>query len=119
MIASIPNVRHRVVIGELLHGNFDYRQGGIMDNTHLRFFTFTSIVRMFSESGYKIQGMMPMVASDKEAILSLWKTNNLPQRMQEIIKLLTNVDYSPTYEDLVDFLTVQFIVIAGLPAPTP
>lgn len=43
MVLSIPNVQHYSVIGRLLLGEWDYQESGILDNTHLRFFTLKSI----------------------------------------------------------------------------
>ena len=54
LIASIPNVRHWSVIRQLLEGNWKYEKWGIMDSTHLRFFTRQSISDMFEKNGYKI-----------------------------------------------------------------
>jgi 2-polyprenyl-3-methyl-5-hydroxy-6-metoxy-1,4-benzoquinol methylase len=40
MIASVPNIRHCSILKDLLFtGNWNYQQFGILDRTHLRFFT--------------------------------------------------------------------------------
>ena len=54
IIASIPNVRHWSVLKELLEGKWEYQDAGILDRTHLRFFTKSSIIEMFQNSGYKV-----------------------------------------------------------------
>jgi 2-polyprenyl-3-methyl-5-hydroxy-6-metoxy-1,4-benzoquinol methylase len=60
IIASIPNVRYWKVIADLLfHGEFRYVDAGILDRTHLRFFTRRSIVRLFTETGYTIEYLGP------------------------------------------------------------
>ena len=56
VIASIPNVRYWKVIWDLLfRGDFRYVEAGVLDRTHLRFFTRTSLERLFSETGYRIE----------------------------------------------------------------
>lgn len=56
VMASIPNVRHVSVVRSLvIGGEWKYEESGIMDKTHLRFFTRRSIVRMFEDCGYKIE----------------------------------------------------------------
>ena len=55
MIASIPNVAHAAVRLMLLEGRWDYGDYGIMDRTHLKFFTRNSTVDLFSNAGYKIE----------------------------------------------------------------
>jgi len=54
-VVSIPNIAHVSVILELLSGQFTYRPLGILDNTHLRFFTRKSIEELFEKSGYLIR----------------------------------------------------------------
>ena len=53
VIASIPNVAHWTVRLNLLLGRFNYKPVGIMDVTHLRWFTLTTAIRLFESSGYK------------------------------------------------------------------
>ena len=52
IVASIPNIAHGAVRLSLLQGNFNYQQYGILDNTHIRFFTKVTIDDMFEKSGY-------------------------------------------------------------------
>jgi 2-polyprenyl-3-methyl-5-hydroxy-6-metoxy-1,4-benzoquinol methylase len=55
IIASLPNLRH---IENLIHilrqCDFQYETAGIRDRTHLRFFTKTSIPRLFKEHDFQI-----------------------------------------------------------------
>ncbi len=62
IIASIPNVRHWSVVKQLLEGNWEYEKFGIMDSTHLRFFTRQSIFKMFDRAGLKITNIVYVVA---------------------------------------------------------
>ena len=50
-IISVPNIAHLWVRLNLLLGRFDYTDRGILDRTHLRFFTRDSTVRMLEKSG--------------------------------------------------------------------
>ena len=54
LIASIPNVAHWTVRLNLLRGRFDYDVTGIMDATHLRWFTAKGIREMLSRAGYDV-----------------------------------------------------------------
>jgi 2-polyprenyl-3-methyl-5-hydroxy-6-metoxy-1,4-benzoquinol methylase len=52
IIASIPNVRSlKVLLPLVLRGEFRYADSGILDRTHLVFFTRKSIVRLFEDAG--------------------------------------------------------------------
>jgi 2-polyprenyl-3-methyl-5-hydroxy-6-metoxy-1,4-benzoquinol methylase len=54
VVASIPNIGHVAVIAELLEGRFPYGSLGLLDETHLRFFTRHSIYDCFERSGFLI-----------------------------------------------------------------
>ncbi|MBI2534431.1 MAG: class I SAM-dependent methyltransferase [Deltaproteobacteria bacterium] len=51
VIVSVPNIANLVVRLSLLFGRFDYRDRGILDRTHLRFFTLSSLNRMLKNCG--------------------------------------------------------------------
>ena len=53
-VASIPNVAHASVRLALLAGEFRYRETGLLDRTHLRFFTRESVEDLFEGAGYAI-----------------------------------------------------------------
>jgi 2-polyprenyl-3-methyl-5-hydroxy-6-metoxy-1,4-benzoquinol methylase len=55
IIFSIPNMAHLMIRLELLKGDFEYTETGILDKTHLHFYTLKEIQRIFSESGYEIK----------------------------------------------------------------
>lgn len=55
LIASVPNVANWSVRLSLLIGRFDYEETGILDKTHLRFFTQKTARKMFDTSGYTIE----------------------------------------------------------------
>lgn len=54
IIISVPNIANFVVRIGLLFGRFEYSDRGILDKTHLRFFTLRNLRRMLSDSGCTI-----------------------------------------------------------------
>ncbi|MCG2737897.1 MAG: class I SAM-dependent methyltransferase [Candidatus Methanoperedenaceae archaeon] len=55
IIASIPNLNHYgVVIPLIFFDKFEYKMAGILDKTHLRFFTRKSILKLFNSSGFEL-----------------------------------------------------------------
>ena len=54
---SIPNIAHWSIRLDLLCGRFDYQEMGILDDTHLRFFTKRSIVNLLESSGYFVDSI--------------------------------------------------------------
>jgi hypothetical protein len=54
VVASLPNVAHGAVRLALLDGRFDYTPEGLLDETHLRFFTHDTIKDLFHEAGFVV-----------------------------------------------------------------
>ena len=46
IVVSIPNIAYNGLILNLIHDNFIYTPTGLLDETHIRFFTYNSIVEM-------------------------------------------------------------------------
>jgi 2-polyprenyl-3-methyl-5-hydroxy-6-metoxy-1,4-benzoquinol methylase len=63
VVLSIPNVRFWNNLRAFIwRGEWDYEDAGILDSTHLRFFTHKSLLRMFQKLGYEvlnIEGLRP------------------------------------------------------------
>lgn len=58
IIASIPNVGHYSVIWPLFRGHWQYTDLGLLDRTHLRFFTEESARALLSVDGLRVQRML-------------------------------------------------------------
>lgn len=62
IIVSIPNVRHfSVLLPLVFKGQWEYTDRGIMDRTHLRFFTKSSLLALLRKMGYKIEEIHPNI----------------------------------------------------------
>lgn len=74
VVASIPNVRYLPVLKEyLFQAQWKYREYGVLDRTHLRFFSRKSMYELFSSSGYevdRIEGINPLVFSWKISFIN-------------------------------------------------
>lgn len=56
--ASIPNVRHFQTLWDLVvKKEWRYQDAGVLDRTHLRFFTESTIRELFEDQGYRIEKM--------------------------------------------------------------
>jgi glycosyltransferase involved in cell wall biosynthesis/ubiquinone/menaquinone biosynthesis C-methylase UbiE/Tfp pilus assembly protein PilF len=103
IVASIPNVQFHGVIHKLIEGNWTYEEEGILDNTHLRFFTYKEIIKLFSKAGYFIQKVEEVLDPQYEKFLSQNTTTLNFGRTQ--VK-----DLSP--EEIKRFFVFQYQVIA-------
>jgi O-antigen biosynthesis protein len=102
VVASIPNITHGAIRLALLEGKFEYKKLGILDDTHLRFFTRETLGKLFENTGYFIDVIdrtkLP-VFSESELVPQLHESNY----SQEVIQYL--------HQDQ-DIDTLQFIVRA-------
>jgi 2-polyprenyl-3-methyl-5-hydroxy-6-metoxy-1,4-benzoquinol methylase len=103
VVASIPNIAHGSVRLSLLNGKFEYNDIGILDRTHLRFFTLESILRLFADAGFAIAEVQ-RVRQDpfKEPYIDRPPTDK-PELSPEVRRLI---------EEDPDAATVQFVVKA-------
>jgi SAM-dependent methyltransferase len=66
LLVSLPNIRNYGIIRRLLvNGEWEYKDGGILDRTHLRFFTRRSAIRMFSDCGYTTEQAVALNVSTR------------------------------------------------------
>ncbi len=57
LFVSIPNIAHLGVRLELLGGGFEYEPTGILDDTHLKYFTLQSFSNLASKIGYQVEAV--------------------------------------------------------------
>jgi SAM-dependent methyltransferase len=60
VFASSPNAGHHSVIRMLLAGRWDLDDAGVMDRTHLRWFTPGAYRAMFESAGYEVVLVRPL-----------------------------------------------------------
>jgi 2-polyprenyl-3-methyl-5-hydroxy-6-metoxy-1,4-benzoquinol methylase len=68
LVVSVPNVAHADVRLALLAGEFPYRPFGLLDETHVRFFTLSSLTKLLEDAGYLVlevqRVVIPMFSSE-------------------------------------------------------
>lgn len=102
VIVSIPNVAHGAIRLSLLQGRFNYMELGILDETHLRFFTRKTLDELFLRTGYE-------TVRTERTILPLFEPTNL-------VPAVDPTQYPPTVIDEIrsdpEHETLQFVVEA-------
>lgn len=54
VVASIPNIAHNAIIMELMENKFNYNSTGLLDDTHIFFFTENTVKDLFDSNGMEI-----------------------------------------------------------------
>lgn len=71
LIISLPNIGHSSIKSKLLNNDFSYTATGILDETHIRFFTYKTIASLMSKINLSIEAMKPKIKVDTLDSLSL------------------------------------------------
>jgi 2-polyprenyl-3-methyl-5-hydroxy-6-metoxy-1,4-benzoquinol methylase len=100
IIASIPNVRHYTLIFNLLKGDFPYRNRGLQDKTHLRWFTRRTMVRLFRQNNYNVR-----IVQRNYRIIEKGINTSFARYANFAAKYLASILYP-----LRDFLVFQYIL---------
>lgn len=61
VLICLPNIAHWTIRAKLLAGNFRYESTGILDFTHMRFFTVESAREFIADAGYRIIKFRPII----------------------------------------------------------
>lgn len=55
VVTCIPNAQHWSVQARLSIGDFRYADSGLLDRTHIRFFTRATMLEMLQDAGYRVE----------------------------------------------------------------
>jgi SAM-dependent methyltransferase len=108
IVASIPNVRNiSVVAALLLSGRFDYDERGLLDISHLRFFTLRGIRKMFEETGYALEQDMALLLPSLDGV---YRSHQGPGNAMIKLGRMTLSDI--TQQELTELCAAQFLTRA-------
>lgn len=108
VVASIPNTRNLALVADLLVlGRWQYRERGLLDITHLRFFTLEEIRRLFAETGYR---MVKHAVNLSASLLETYRRCQGKEKVTLQVGRLTLADVSPA--ELAELCAQQFLVRA-------
>jgi GT2 family glycosyltransferase/2-polyprenyl-3-methyl-5-hydroxy-6-metoxy-1,4-benzoquinol methylase/glycosyltransferase involved in cell wall biosynthesis len=99
LLISVPNAGYSGLIGELLQGDFAYREEGLLDRTHLRFFTRRSLARFLGELNWSLD-VFDTITRELPASEFKVAFDSLPPALSRYLLAIP------------DALTYQFIVAA-------
>ena len=93
LLTSVPNVANIDNLLHMLEGRWDYADTGILDRTHVRFFTRATITEMLQDAGFTVQKVRKTHSREE----------NQPSHQKLLKELLTLKETKLTYEDMMAF----------------
>jgi O-antigen biosynthesis protein len=108
LVISVPNVRNMFILRDLMNGYWRYRDAGLLDSTHIRFFSKYEAMRLIYQTGYRVATYSFTMNPETAEIYAERKGQPFPQRV-EFEK------GSPLIEDLAElqsFLATQHVSLA-------
>jgi len=105
---SVPNIAHNSVIIDMLNNKFEYKSTGIMDNTHVHFYTKESLDEFVAECGLYIEnrfGTYTQVGLNEfsnsyESISYLFKEYLKSRKYGELYQLVYVISKNPKAKNL-------------------
>ena len=107
LVISVPNIAHVVPRAQLLMGRFQYEDRGIMDRTHLRFFTRRTALEMVRGAGLTCESLH-VTATPVELVLPQLAEASWGRRLLSVNAGLAKM--------VPRFLGYQFVMVCRVPA---
>jgi len=105
VVASVPNIRNLATLSDIAGGRFDYEANGVLDITHVRFFTRGTLRELFEQTGFDVRRLDPLT---QPAIVDRVIVNRRPGRVDT---RSISVRYG-SFEELEDLYALQYVVDA-------
>jgi len=87
IIISVPNIGHWQILASLINNDFSYNNVGIMDRTHLRFFTEATLRQMIFDAGLQPQRIEPVLFPDLPAGCGTqWNKTDVPRKIKRFLR---------------------------------
>ena len=102
MVMSIPNLQHISVLNQLMEGRFTYQDEGLLDRTHIHFFTLHEIQEMLKRCG-----LAPALVQGKRADSVYQEGSKGTLRIGR-----WQID-SLSESEMLNFFVFQYLVVAG------
>lgn len=101
IVACVPNAQHWSMQVKLNIGAFEYENAGLLDRTHLRWFTRQTLLKLFADTGFRVTEGLPRVFNEPQRDVFLPAIENMAR--------LAGVDVQQAVSDA---LALQYVVKA-------
>lgn len=91
LVISLPHVGHAAIMSCLLNGDFEYRDWGLLDRTHIRFFGLRNIEALFAQAGLKIvEARYVLTPPEETEFAASWA--RLPAQTRDVLRGCPHAD---------------------------
>lgn len=104
ILMSIPNIAHDSIVMNLLQDKFKYNNLGILDNTHVRFFTKHSIDSIIANVGYKSTYISGTFIETHDTEFN----NNYSEFNYGVITSLLKRPYGRVYQFIYELIDIEY-----------
>jgi len=101
VLLSFPNTQNINLIANLIQGNWTYEKYGLLDATHIRFFTWNEIEKLLQGTGYRILRSVSQLQADLDG-------HTFPLELSISNMVLKNV----SRDEAQKLFTFQYLVLA-------
>ena len=106
VVVCVPNAQHWSLIVRMAIGDFRYQDSGLLDRTHLRWFTRKTLIEMFNQQGFKIVNGFPRVFKEQASEIFL-----------PLIAGIARANGSDPDQAIKDALPIQYVLCAVPSSP--
>lgn len=86
IIISVPNIAHVQIIASLYNNDFSYSSAGILDKSHLRFFTELTVRQMVEEAGLQVNELVPVQSPLlPDGCGTYWNKSGIPFKLKRML----------------------------------
>ena len=105
LLSAIPLTAGAFRLSELAGGHFEYTENGVLDVTHVRFFTRASLRDLFGQTGFEVRRITPLT---QPAVIDPVVVHRRPGRLDT---RTLSIRYR-SFDDLEDLYALQYVVDA-------
>lgn len=116
LLASVPNVAHASIRLELLLGHFDYESLGLLDETHLHFYTRDGLILMLMQAGYVCSDISYSIQDLADETVDYYLEKMGLEASEATRKLLHEPD-SVAYQFIIEALPAKDELVQHKPQP--
>jgi 2-polyprenyl-3-methyl-5-hydroxy-6-metoxy-1,4-benzoquinol methylase len=119
IVVSLPHVGHNAVIACLLQENITYRDWGLLDRTHIRFFGIENMQQLFNDAGFKIvEAEFIVLPPEQTELVDSWR--RVPAEFKECLaKNRFGTVYQVVIKARPGLSQGQGLELSTLPVPVP